>query len=111
MDSVRAAYALEVDTSTHACRVSLSSSLYTATFNTTYRDAAQQSIQFVKNFLSNGTMILDTYEIQGCNVMSAGTFTYNGGYFLQGASIYYGNVTQPSAQDVSEYVYQSMGAT
>ncbi|VDC05875.1 unnamed protein product [Peniophora sp. CBMAI 1063] len=82
--------------------IALSSSLYTATFNTTYRDAAQQSIQFVKNFLSNGTMILDTYEIQGCSVMSAGTFTYNGGYFLQGASIYYGNVTTPSAQDVSD---------
>ncbi|KZV60860.1 hypothetical protein PENSPDRAFT_325345 [Peniophora sp. CONT] len=47
-------------------------------------------------------MILDTYEIQGCGLMSAGTFAYNGGYFLQGASVYYGNVTAPSAQDLAD---------
>ncbi|KZV60859.1 hypothetical protein PENSPDRAFT_325374 [Peniophora sp. CONT] len=81
--------------------IALSSSLYTATLNTTFRDAAQLSIQFVKNFLSNGTMILDTYEIQSCSLMGPGTFTYNGGYFLQGASVYYSNVSTASAQDLA----------
>ena len=79
---------------------SLSSLLYTTGLNTTYLELSAMSIRFVKTFLSNGTMVFDSYNFHTCN-LTAGLATYNGGYFLQGLSAYYkANASSATAQNL-----------
>ncbi|KZV67122.1 hypothetical protein PENSPDRAFT_688373 [Peniophora sp. CONT] len=83
--------------------ISLSSLLYTSSHNSTYLELATMSIQFTKTFLSNGTMVFDTYTFHTCTPSSPHeTYTYNGGYFLQGLSAYYNaNASAATAQDLA----------
>lgn len=98
MDNARTTTTLRENAElTHTLR--LSSLLYTATLDSTYSNAAELSIQFTKNFLSNGTMVFDTYDISKC-ASNMWTFTYNAGYFLRGLSLYYTNVTSASEGDL-----------
>ena len=61
------------------------------------------SIQFAKTFLSNGTMVWDTYSFDTCKPTSPSeTWTYNGGYFLQGLGAFYSaNMSSVTSQGLA----------
>lgn len=63
--------------------VRLSSYLYEATQNETYRDAAELSAEFTWNQLYNGKIILDTISLDDCG-RSAAPMTHNSGIFMEG---------------------------
>jgi hypothetical protein len=67
--------------------LSFSSYLYAATSDMKYSAAAAQSIQFVLNHMSNGTMVFDNFDMATCTVGKS-TFTCNGGLFLEALSEY-----------------------
>ncbi|VDC05005.1 unnamed protein product [Peniophora sp. CBMAI 1063] len=83
--------------------IALSSSLYTSHLNATFLELAALSIQFAKTFLSNGTMVWDTYTFSSCTPSSpTETWTYNGGYFLQGLSTFYAaNMSAATTEDLA----------
>lgn len=67
----------------------LSSYLYNATQNSTYSDAANLAIGFMRNFVSDGnTPTQDGFNLAHCTRGISNNFTYNSGYFIEGLAAY-----------------------
>ena len=65
-------------------------------------EIAAMSIQFAKTFLSNRTMVWDTYTFGTCKPSPpTETWTYNGGYFLQALTAFYSaNMSAVTSEDL-----------
>ncbi|KZV77392.1 hypothetical protein PENSPDRAFT_747118 [Peniophora sp. CONT] len=73
--------------------MALSAYLFEATGNTTYKDAARLSLQFIKNQLWNGTIVYDTIRLSDCVIDTGTILTYNQAWLIEGLSVY-ANVTK-----------------
>ena len=70
----------------------LSTYLYAATKNDTYKQAAELSAEFSKNLLFNGTVIIDRINVSNCAKVAHEAGTYLAGLAIEGLSAYV-NVT------------------
>ncbi|VDB89421.1 unnamed protein product [Peniophora sp. CBMAI 1063] len=62
--------------------------LYEATQNTTYRDVAQLSLDFMTHHLWNGTIVYDSFDPRTCKTSDTTTFvTFNQAWFIEGLSV------------------------
>ncbi|KAJ3481300.1 hypothetical protein NLI96_g7761 [Meripilus lineatus] len=84
----------EVNGATVCAFMVLSAHLLELTSNSTYRDAADLSANFIKANLFNGAIVNDTISLNGC-ALTTQIVTYNSGFFIEGLAIY-ANVTQNS---------------
>ncbi|KAJ3489917.1 hypothetical protein NLI96_g1806 [Meripilus lineatus] len=85
----------------------LSAHLSELTGNTTYRDAAELSATFIKNNLYNGTVILDSIDLQSCNV-TTDTLSSDSGFYIEGLTIH-ANLTQSQewASFLQQFIYST----
>ncbi|KZV60858.1 hypothetical protein PENSPDRAFT_693904 [Peniophora sp. CONT] len=79
---------MQVDAQTMGPFITLSSYLYNHTHNSTYSEAANLAIEFTRNFLSNGKITYDTFDLFDCTLDNGATFMYNSGYFIEGLATY-----------------------
>ena len=63
---------------------SLSAYLYEETRDPLYQEAAELSLDFIINFLWNGTLVLDTFILNTCRIDSTTALTYNQAWFIEG---------------------------
>ncbi|VDC05000.1 unnamed protein product [Peniophora sp. CBMAI 1063] len=83
---------------------SLSSWLGSASQDHKYRSTyAAPSIEFVKTFLSNGTMVFDSLDYGTCS-LTRWEITYNGGNFLKSLGAYYRDNVSSVPQEDLEYI-------
>ncbi|KZV60269.1 hypothetical protein PENSPDRAFT_760104 [Peniophora sp. CONT] len=71
--------------------MTLSAYLYEQTKNTTYQQTAQLSLDFILNYMWNGTIALDTISLGSCEFVPR-PFSYNQAWFVEGLSVW-ANVT------------------
>ncbi|VDB85297.1 unnamed protein product [Peniophora sp. CBMAI 1063] len=72
--------------------MTLSAYLFEKTQNVTYHDTAQLSLDFILNYLWNGTLVYDTRYLGNCGIMVR-PFSMNQGWFVEGLSVW-ANVTK-----------------
>lgn len=65
---------------------SLSSDIFNVTSNATHGLAAELSAEFIWNHLYNGTIIMDTMNLQDCSYTPTTLATYNSGKTIEGLS-------------------------
>ncbi|CAL1699053.1 unnamed protein product [Somion occarium] len=66
--------------------MALSAHLYEATKDEKYATAAEASAEFIRTFMYNGTIIIDTITLATCAVSTL-PVTYNSGFFIEGVSV------------------------
>ncbi|KZV73130.1 hypothetical protein PENSPDRAFT_750421 [Peniophora sp. CONT] len=71
--------------------MTLSAYLYEQTKNITYRQAAQLSLDFIINYMWNGTIALDTISLGSCEYVPK-PFSFNQAWLVEGLSVW-ANVT------------------
>ncbi|VDB92051.1 unnamed protein product [Peniophora sp. CBMAI 1063] len=73
--------------------MALSGYLYEETQDSIYAQAAQASLDFILNFLWNGTVVHDSFTLSSCALQQTEFLTYNQAWFIEGLSVW-ANVTK-----------------
>ncbi|VDC05599.1 unnamed protein product [Peniophora sp. CBMAI 1063] len=88
----------------------LSAYLYQETRNTTFKYAAQLSLDFIINHLWNGTVVWDTFDAKTCTSSNDGPvpYTSNQGWLIEGLSAWTNITGNSTLQSLSEAAISSI---